>query len=247
MVNCWVLLPEQWWQTDAAGRLLSSSQQAPTALWPEYLASLHLALSFVRLIHQQDFTQPVETADTRRQCSSPGEGWGCSAGDTQSASHTGISAEPTCPGASAVPDLCMSGLKWGLKKVFKVGVSSRLEISSTSPQSLSSLLMTFIFFWIYISSPPAPRPRNCGTSQQFCPAILSLPCRVFLYLLLYLFLYIYLFTYTFIFSTIYISYMYILLCLYTESVCLHYKNEINTLCFKSLFSHSVIFRIHTPM
>lgn len=171
MVNCWVLLPEQWWQADAAGRLLSSSQQAATALWPEYLASLHLALSFVRLIHQQAFTQPVETADSRRQCRSPGEGWGGSAGDTQSASHTGISAEPTRPGASAIPDLCMSGVKWELKKVFKARGWAPGLGSLPLPQRVFRLLFSFE----YTSQlPPSPPPRNCGTYQQFCPAILSL-------------------------------------------------------------------------
>lgn len=46
VINCLLLL-EQWWQANAAGRLLSSSQQAPLALCHEYLSCLHLALSFV--------------------------------------------------------------------------------------------------------------------------------------------------------------------------------------------------------
>lgn len=195
MVNCWVLLPEQWWQADAAGRLLSSSQQAATALWPEYLASLHLALSFVRLIHQQAFTQPVETADSRRQWRYP---------ECQSHRHL-------CRAQVHLPFLISVCQEWngGWRRYLSPGGELQAWALFHFPREFSVFVNGF-YFLLNIHLTPPPPPRNCF------PAIVSV--EYFFYLLLYIFLYIYLFTYTFIFSTLYISYMCILLCLYTESM-----------------------------
>lgn len=175
VVNC-LLLPEQWWQANAAGRLLSSSQQAPPALCPEYLACLHLALSFVRLVHQQDFTQPVETADSRRQCRSPGEGWGGSAGDTQSASHTGISAEPLFRSPHArvhQPFLISVCQEWnGGWRCLRPGGELQTWALFHFPREFAFSVNHF-YFLLNIHLIPHP-PGNCGTYQQFCPALLSL-------------------------------------------------------------------------
>lgn len=208
MVNCWVLLPEQWWQADAVGRLLSSSQQAATALWPEYLASLHLALSFVRLIHQQAFTQPVETADSRRQRRSPGEGWGGSAGDTQSASHTGISAEPTRPGASAIPDLCMSGVTWGLKKVFKARGWAPGLGSLPLPQRVFHLLFSFE----YTSHTHTPA-QELWHLPAVLPRYLLIVSVEYFFTCFCIYSYIFICLHIHLYSLLYISYTCILLCL----------------------------------
>lgn len=222
----------------------------PSSLSPR---PLHLALRFAPLVHQWDSTQPLETADSRRQCRSPrwwvGRGWGRVQQEIPEC-QPAISAEPLfrsrySPCASAILDLCVSGENWGLKKMFKAWWWAPGLGSLPLPERVRFFCQSLLFSFKCTCHLPSPETVALPSSSSQVSSLCL--CRVVLYLVLCINLHIYLFTCTFIFSTICILYMCVLY-VFTRRACIYITKVKSMHCvLKAFFFLSVRFHVHTLM